>query len=108
MYPGPSPGVVDVPAYEGWSKEMVRDFLWANTKISAASLQNSFRINPSFLLKPWRWILDLPNDQARTTEFPGFERPEKIELMSFGGPAGKSMVMFLNGPTQTVEISDRV
>ena len=75
---------------------------------SAASLQNSFRTNPSFLLKPWRWILDLPNDQARTTEFPGFERPEKIELMSFGGPAGKSMVMFLNGPTQTVEISDRV
>jgi len=51
--------------------------------------------------------LDLPNDQARTTEFPGFERPDKIELMSFGGPAGKSMVMFLNGPTQTVEISDR-
>ena len=27
--------------------------------------------------------------------------------MSLGGPAGKSMVMFLNGPTQTVEISDR-
>ena len=102
-----APDHAEICAKEGWSKEMVRDFLWANTKVSAASLQNSFRTNPSFLLKPWRWILDLPNDQARTTEFPGFERPDKIELMSFGGPAGKSMVMFLNGPTQTVEISDR-
>ena len=102
-----APDHAEICAKAGWSKEMVRDFLWANTKVTAAALQNSFKANPSFMLTPWRWILDLPPDQAQTTEFPGFERPDKIELMSFGGPAGKGMVMFLNGPTQTVEITER-
>ena len=83
------------------------DFLCANTKVTAEALLNSLNAKASFMLTPWRWILDLPPDQAQTTEFPGFARPDKIALMSFGGPAGKGMVMFLNGPTQTVEITER-
>ncbi len=91
----------------GWSKEMVRDYIWGRTKITAAALQQSFRVNPAFLLPPWKWVLDLSPDEAARTTLPAFNNPERIEIAVFGGPAGKSLVMMTNGPSQTVEITDR-
>ncbi|MCH7594802.1 MAG: hypothetical protein IIB27_09830 [Chloroflexi bacterium] len=91
----------------GWSKNMVRDYLWAKTRVTVAGLHNSFKANPDWLLPPWRWIMDLSPEEAASTSFPAFNRPERIEIVSFGGPAGKSMVMMTNGPSQTVELHDR-
>ena len=91
----------------GWSKEMIRDYLWGRTKTTAAALQQTFKVNPSFLLPPWRWVLDLSPEEAARTTLPAFNRPEAIEVAVFGGPAGKSLVMMTNGPSQTVEITDR-
>ncbi|MBT3941915.1 MAG: hypothetical protein HOC77_03720 [Chloroflexi bacterium] len=91
----------------GWSKDMVRDYLWAKTRITAAGLQGSFKENPDWLLPPWRWIMDLSPEEAARTSFPAFNRPERIEIVSFGGPAGKSMTMMTNGPSQTVEVQNR-
>lgn len=91
----------------GWSKNMVRDYLWAKTRVTVAGLHNSFKANPDWLLPPWRWIMDLSPEEAARTSFPAFNRPERIEIVSFGGPAGKSMTMMTNGPSQTVEIHDR-
>ena len=91
----------------GWSKEMVRDYLWAKTRITAAGIQGGFKENPDWLLPPWRWLMDLSPEEAARTSFPAFNRPERIEIVSFGGPAGKSMTMMTNGPSQTVEIHDR-
>ncbi|MDA1258470.1 MAG: hypothetical protein O3C10_11620, partial [Chloroflexi bacterium] len=92
----------------GWSKNMVRDYLWAKTRVTVTGLHNSFKANPDWLLPPWRWIMDLSPEEAARTSFPAFNRPERIEIVSFGGPAGKSMVMMTNGPSQTVEVTDRV
>lgn len=91
----------------GWSKEMVRDYLWGHTRTSAAALQQSFKVNPAFLLPPWKWVLDLSPEEAARTTLPAFNNPERIEIAMFGGPAGKSMVMMTNGPSQTIEITDR-
>ena len=91
----------------GWSKEMVRDYLWGHTRTTAAALQGSFKVNPAFLLPPWKWVLDLTPEQAANTVLPAYNNPERIEIASFGGPAGKSMVLMTNGPSQTVEITDR-
>lgn len=91
----------------GWSKEMAQDYLWGRCKITASGLQNTFKANPDFLLPPWRWVLDLSPEEAARTTLPAFNRPERIEIVSFGGPAGKSMAMMTNGPSQTVEIHDR-
>lgn len=91
----------------GWSKEMVRDYLWGRARTAAAALQQSFKANPAFLLPPWRWVLNLSPEEAARTILPAFNNPERIEIAVFGGPAGKSMVMMTNGPSQTVEITDR-
>ena len=91
----------------GWTKEMVRDFLWGQTRTTAAALQQSYKANPAFLLPPWKWVLNLPPDEAARTVLPAFNNPERIEVAVFGGPAGKSMVMMTNGPSQTAEITDR-
>lgn len=91
----------------GWSKEMVRDYLWGHTQITAAALQHSFKVNPAFLLPPWKWVLDLSPEEAARTVLPAFNNPERIEIAVFGGPAGKSLVMMTNGPSQTIEITDR-
>ncbi len=94
-------------AEAGWNKEMVRDFLWGKARVSVAGLQNGFKGNPSWVLPPWRWILDLSAEEAARTSIPAYNKPEQIEIISFGGPAGKSQVMMTNGPSQTVEITDR-
>jgi hypothetical protein len=91
----------------GWNKKMVQDFLWGNTKITAAQLQQQFKVNPAFLLPPWKWVLDLSPDQAANTILPAFNKPEQIEIASFGGPAGKSMILMTNSLSQTVKITDR-
>jgi hypothetical protein len=91
----------------GWNKEMVRDYLWGHTRTTAAALQQTFKVNPAFLLPPWKWVLDLTPEQAANTVLPAFNNPERIEIASFGGPAGKSMVLMTNGPSQTVKITDR-
>jgi len=91
----------------GWSKDMVRDYLWAKTRVTVAGLHNGFKANPDWLLPPWRWIMDLSPEETARTSFPAFNRPERIEIVSFGGPAGKSMVMMTNGPSQTVEVQNR-
>jgi len=91
----------------GWNKEMVRDYLWGHTRTTAAALQQAFKVNPAFLLPPWKWVLDLTPEQAANTVLPAFNNPERIEIASFGGPAGKSMVLMTNGPSQTVKITDR-
>lgn len=91
----------------GWSKEMVRDYLWAHATTTVARLQQSFRVNPAWLLPPWKWVLDVPPDEAANRTLPSFNTPERIEIANFGGPAGKSMVMMTNGPSQTIEITDR-
>jgi hypothetical protein len=91
----------------GWRKEMVRDYLWGKTQTTAAALQRAFKVNPAFLLPPWKWVLNLSPEEAARTVLPGFNNPERIEIAVFGGPAGKSMVMMTNGPSQTVEITDR-
>jgi hypothetical protein len=64
-------------------------------------------VNPAFLLPPWKWVLDLSPEEAASTVLPAFNNPEAIEIASFGGPAGKSMVLMTNGPSQTAEITDR-
>ena len=92
----------------GWNKKMVQDFLWGNTKTTAAALQQSFNVNPAFLLPPWRWLLDLSPEEAANTILPSFNNPEQIEIASFGGPAGKSMVLMTNSLSQTAKITDRV
>jgi hypothetical protein len=91
----------------GWNKKMVQDFLWGNTKVTAAALQQGFNANPAFLLPPWKWILDLTPTQAENTILPAFNNPEQIEIASFGGPAGKSMVLMTNSMSQTAQITDR-
>jgi hypothetical protein len=91
----------------GWNKEMVRDYLWAHTKITAASIVNSFRLNPEWLLPPWRWLLDLSPEEAAKMTFPQFNSADKIEIAVFGGPVGKSTTMLTNGPSSTVEVRHR-
>ena len=68
-------------------------YLWGHTRTTAATLQQSFKVNPAFLLPPWKWILDLTPEQAENTALPAFNNLEKIEIASFGGPTGKSTVM---------------
>jgi hypothetical protein len=91
----------------GWTKEMVRDYLWGHVTTTAARLQQAYKVNPSWLLPPWKWVLALPPDEAARRVLPGFNNPERIEIANFGGPAGKSMIMMTNGPSQTIEITDR-
>jgi len=91
----------------GWNKKMVQDFLWGNTKITAAQIQQGFKVNPAFLLPPWKWVLDLTPDQAANTILPAFNSPEQIEIASFGGPAGKSMILMTNSQSRTAKITDR-
>jgi hypothetical protein len=91
----------------GWTKEMVRDYIWGHARTTAAALQGAFQVNPSFLLPPWRWVLDLSPEEAARTTLPAFNNPERIEIATFGGPAGKSLTMMTNGPSQTIEITDR-
>jgi hypothetical protein len=73
----------------GWNKEMVRDYLWGDTRITASSLQQSLKVNPAFLLPPWKWILDLKPEQAANTVLPAFNNLERIEIASFGGRQAK-------------------
>ncbi|HJP27310.1 MAG TPA: hypothetical protein QF694_00670, partial [Dehalococcoidia bacterium] len=66
-----------------------------------------FKVNPAFLLPPWKWVLDLTPDQAANTILPAFNSPEQIEIASFGGPAGKSMILMTNSQSRTAKITDR-
>jgi hypothetical protein len=101
------PDHAKICADAGWSKEMVRDYIWGHTKISAAGIRNGFKPNPDFLLPPWRWLLDLSEEEAARTSLPRFNNPDRIEIAVFGGGVGKSLVMHTNGPSATVEINHR-
>jgi len=64
-------------------------------------------VNPAFSLPPWKWVLDLSPERAANTVLPAYNNPGRIEIASFGGLAGKSMVLMTNGPSQTAKITDR-
>ena len=55
----------------------------------------------------WKWVLDVSPERAANTVLPAYDNPGRIEIASFGGPIGKSMVLMTNGPSQTVEITGR-